>query len=154
MFTYLTGFRAAEVRPLHISGKTKECVIVTSATRKKGQAEVLKLREWSTKLRVVIARQTDAPDAAPIPVHQLRRPGVHTVGYGVGMAGRNVRMDRVIRHQGGACTRSQARGRAGIYPSLKEGTESDEVRVRLPTGRARTIFFTAEYPAGSHPCQV
>ena len=91
MFTYLTGFRAAEVRPLHISGKTKECVIVTSATRKKGQAEVLKLREWSTKLRVVIARQTDAPDAAPIPVHQLRRPGVHTVGYGVGMAGRNVR---------------------------------------------------------------
>ncbi|SFX63605.1 hypothetical protein SAMN03097694_2687 [Janthinobacterium lividum] len=45
MFTYLTGFRAAEVRPFHISGKTKEGVLVTSAKRKKGQAEVLKLRE-------------------------------------------------------------------------------------------------------------
>ena len=56
MFTYLTGFRAAEVRPFHIDGKTKEGVLVTSAKRKKGQAEVLKLREWSTRLRVVVAR--------------------------------------------------------------------------------------------------
>ncbi|WP_219116981.1 hypothetical protein [Janthinobacterium sp. UMAB-56] len=56
MFTYLTGFRAAEVRPFHISGKIKEGVIVTSAKRKKGQAEVMKLREWSTRLRVVVAR--------------------------------------------------------------------------------------------------
>ncbi|MGX9715073.1 hypothetical protein ACWYXJ_12540 [Janthinobacterium lividum] len=31
-------------------------MLVTSAKRKKGQAEVMKLREWSTKLRVVVAR--------------------------------------------------------------------------------------------------
>ena len=56
MFTYLTGFRAAEVRPFHIHGKTKEGVLVTSAERKKGQAKVLKLQEWLTRLRVVVAR--------------------------------------------------------------------------------------------------
>ena len=56
MFTYLTGFRAAEVRPFHIDGKTKDGVLVKSAKRKKGQAEVMKLREWSTRLRVVVTR--------------------------------------------------------------------------------------------------
>ena len=56
MFTFLTGLRVAEVRPFHISGETKEGVLVTSAKRKKGQAEVMKLQEWSTRLRVVAAR--------------------------------------------------------------------------------------------------
>lgn len=56
MFTYLTGFRAAEVRPFHVSGLSTDGVRVLSAKRKKGEAEVVKLREWSTRLRVVVAR--------------------------------------------------------------------------------------------------
>lgn len=56
MFTYLTGFRAAEVRPFHVSGLSHDGVRVVSAKRKKGEAEVVKLREWSTRLRVVVAR--------------------------------------------------------------------------------------------------
>ncbi len=56
MFTYLTGFRAAEVRPFHVSGLSADGVRVISAKRKKGEDEVSKLREWSTRLRVVVAR--------------------------------------------------------------------------------------------------
>lgn len=56
MFTYLTGFRAAEVRPFHVSGLSNEGVRVLSAKRKKGEAEIIKLREWSTRLRVAVAR--------------------------------------------------------------------------------------------------
>ncbi|MFC6519703.1 hypothetical protein ACFQAT_07885 [Undibacterium arcticum] len=56
MFTYLTGFRAAEVRPFRITGLSNEGVRVLSAKRKKGEVEVVKLREWSTRLRVVVAR--------------------------------------------------------------------------------------------------
>ncbi len=56
MFTYLTGFRAAEVRPFHVSGLSEEGVRVLSAKRKKGEMEVTKLRDWSTRLRVVVAR--------------------------------------------------------------------------------------------------
>lgn len=56
MFTYLTGFRAAEVRPFHVSGLSKEGVRVLSAKRKKGEIEVIKLREWSTRLRTVVVR--------------------------------------------------------------------------------------------------
>lgn len=56
MFAYLTGFRAAEVRPFHVSGLSVDGVRVLSAKRKKGEAEVMKLREWSTRLRVVVAR--------------------------------------------------------------------------------------------------
>ncbi|MGZ5201064.1 MAG: hypothetical protein ACXWC4_14950 [Telluria sp.] len=61
MFTYLTGFRAAEVRPFHVSGiVAREGVRVVSAKRKKGEPEQSKLREWSVRLRVVVerARQT------------------------------------------------------------------------------------------------
>ncbi|SDH05279.1 MULTISPECIES: hypothetical protein [unclassified Duganella] len=60
MFTYLTGYRAAEVRPFHTSGLLKEGVRVESAKRKKGEAEVIKIREWSAKLRTVVARAKDA----------------------------------------------------------------------------------------------
>lgn len=60
MFAYLTGFRAAEVRPFLLSGLTKDGVRVISAKRKKGEAEVSKLREWSPKLRVVVARAKQA----------------------------------------------------------------------------------------------
>lgn len=56
MFTYLTGFRAAEVRPLHVSGLSKDGVRVVSAKRKKGEEEMTKLREWSPRLRVVVER--------------------------------------------------------------------------------------------------
>jgi len=56
MFTYLTGFRAAEVRPFHMSGLTDAGVRVVSAKRKKGEAQTVKLREWSPRLRVVVER--------------------------------------------------------------------------------------------------
>lgn len=56
MFTYLTGFRAAEVRPFHINGLSNDGVRVLAAKRKKGEAEVMKLREWSIRLRTVVER--------------------------------------------------------------------------------------------------
>ncbi|MDE4918334.1 site-specific recombinase XerC [Cupriavidus metallidurans] len=56
MFTYLTGFRAAEVRPFHLSGLTDDGVRVVGAKRKKGEAEVVKVRDWSPRLRVVVER--------------------------------------------------------------------------------------------------
>jgi integrase len=56
MFCYLTGFRAAEIRPFHMSGLTDAGVRVTNAKRKKGEAEMQKLRYWSTRLRVVVER--------------------------------------------------------------------------------------------------
>lgn len=65
MFTYLTGFRAAEVRPFHVSGlNQKEGVRVISAKRKKGEEEVSKLREWSPRLRVVVERAKTTHQAA------------------------------------------------------------------------------------------
>lgn len=60
MFTYLTGFRAAEVRPFHMAGLCKEGVRVVNAKRKKGEDEVTKLREWSPRLRRVVARANQA----------------------------------------------------------------------------------------------
>lgn len=59
MFTYLTGFRSSETRPFLKSGVTEEGVSVLSTKRKKGQVEVLKVREWSKRLRVVVARSLD-----------------------------------------------------------------------------------------------
>lgn len=56
LFTYLTGFRAAEVRPYSTEGLSRDGVRVISAKRKKGQEEITKVREWSTRLRVVVAR--------------------------------------------------------------------------------------------------
>ena len=56
MFCYLTGFRAAEIRPYHMSGITDAGVKVTSAKRKKGEKVTQKLRHWSTRLRVVVER--------------------------------------------------------------------------------------------------
>lgn len=60
MFTYLTGYRSAEVRPFHVSGLTTEGVKVVGAKRKKGEAIVTKLREWSIRLKVVVARARQA----------------------------------------------------------------------------------------------
>jgi hypothetical protein len=56
MFTYLTGFRAAEVRPFHLSGLSDDGVRVVAAKRKKGEAEIVKVREWSLRLHVVVER--------------------------------------------------------------------------------------------------
>lgn len=56
MFTYLTGFRAAEVRPYQTDGFSNDGVRVISAKRKKGQNGIIKVLEWSTRLHVVVAR--------------------------------------------------------------------------------------------------
>lgn len=45
MFTYLTGFRAADVRPFHLSGITDDGVQVLSAKREKREAKVVKVRD-------------------------------------------------------------------------------------------------------------
>lgn len=56
LFTYLTGYRAAEVRPYHTAGISKEGVRVTGAKRKMGEDETVKLRYWSRKLATVVKR--------------------------------------------------------------------------------------------------
>lgn len=56
MFTYLTGFRAAEVRPFRVEGLCSDGVRVLSAKRKRGEPQIVKVREWSPKLRAVSLR--------------------------------------------------------------------------------------------------
>lgn len=56
LFIYLTGFRVAEVRPLLKINCKPEGVTAIGAKRKKGQPIVLKIREWSMKLRMVVKR--------------------------------------------------------------------------------------------------
>jgi integrase len=56
LFTYLTGFRTAEVRPMLKTACVREGVLAVGAKRKRGEAEVLKMREWSLRLRVVVKR--------------------------------------------------------------------------------------------------
>lgn len=65
MFSYLTGFRAAEVRPFLKSGLTDAGVFVVSAKRKKGEATINKLREWSPRLHCVVARAKQRTDRVP-----------------------------------------------------------------------------------------
>ncbi|SSW67222.1 hypothetical protein AVE30378_02511 [Achromobacter veterisilvae] len=62
MFTYLTGYRASEVRPFQKSGLRPDGAVVLSAKRKKGQKPVEKVRNWSRKLRCVVARALDRTD--------------------------------------------------------------------------------------------
>lgn len=66
MFSFLTGFRAAEVRPFLLSGISKAGVFCVGAKRKLGENEVKKLRQWSMKLRCVVerARQRDSKVAS------------------------------------------------------------------------------------------
>ncbi|CAD6536071.1 hypothetical protein LMG27952_03103 [Paraburkholderia hiiakae] len=73
MFTYLTGFRAAEVRPFHMSGLTEAGVRVISAKRKKGEAQTVKLREWSMRLRTVVERAKRDRKVASIYLFPNRR---------------------------------------------------------------------------------
>jgi len=65
MFSYLTGFRAAEVRPFKKSGLQDDGVIVVNAKRRKGARKVVKGRNWSLRLRVVVARALDRHDKRP-----------------------------------------------------------------------------------------
>lgn len=62
MFGYLTGFRAAEVRPFKKIGLAAHAVWVMAAKRKKRKKPVVKEREWSTRLRCVVARALDRKD--------------------------------------------------------------------------------------------
>lgn len=63
MFTYLTGYRASEVRPFQKPGLRADGVVVLSAKRKKGKKPVEKVRNWSPKLRCVVARALERTDA-------------------------------------------------------------------------------------------
>lgn len=60
LFGYLTGYRAAEIRPFHISGLSDEGVRVLNAKRKRGEEEITKVREWSRKLRTAVKRAQQA----------------------------------------------------------------------------------------------
>lgn len=65
LFTYLTGFRTAEVRPMLKVACGPQGVMTTGAKRKRGEAEVLKLREWSPRLRMVVKRIEQAQAFMP-----------------------------------------------------------------------------------------
>ncbi|MFC3470202.1 hypothetical protein ACFOHT_10075 [Massilia oculi] len=65
LFTYLTGFRTAEVRPMLKTACGKEGVTAVGAKRKRGEAETLKLREWSPRLRMVVKRVEQAQQHMP-----------------------------------------------------------------------------------------
>lgn len=78
MFTYLTGFRSSETRPFLKTGLTEGGVTVLSSKRKKGQMEVLKIREWSTRLRVVVARALDRQNASPYLFAPTKRSEAYT----------------------------------------------------------------------------
>lgn len=65
MFTYLTGFRAAEVRPFLKEGLQRDGVIVISAKRKKGETATLKRRYWSRRLHCVVQRALQRKDKIP-----------------------------------------------------------------------------------------
>jgi hypothetical protein len=65
LFTYLTGFRTAEVRPMLKTACTPDGVMVISAKRKRGEAEVVKLRAWSPRLRMVVKRIEQAQRYMP-----------------------------------------------------------------------------------------
>lgn len=62
--SYLTGFRASETSPFLKAGLSAEGVKVLGAKRNKGEAPVWKLRQWSPRLRCVVARAPGRKDAA------------------------------------------------------------------------------------------
>jgi integrase len=78
MFTYLTGFRAAEVRPFHSSGLSNDGVQVIGAKRKKGEKEVVKVREWSKRLKVVVKRAQQAREKELGYLFSNRHGGAYT----------------------------------------------------------------------------
>mgnify|MGYP001758797060 FL=1 len=65
MFSFLTGFRATEVRNFLKSGITNDGVIVINAKRKRGERELKKLRHWTLKLRCVVARALEHETSNP-----------------------------------------------------------------------------------------
>jgi integrase len=90
MFTYLTGFRAAEVRPLLKTAVTKQGVAVEGAKRKKGEAPVLKLREWTPRLRLVVARIEQAQvHMAQMPAEVVQTLAQITVKIASGMSAKS-----------------------------------------------------------------
>ena len=78
MFCYLTGFRSAEVRPFRVSGLQTNGVKVVSAKRKMGEIEVTKLREWSTRLRTVVARAKQTHGTARMYLFENSTGGAYT----------------------------------------------------------------------------
>jgi len=68
LLTYLTGFRTAEVRPMLKTACTQAGIMALGAKRKRGKPPVVKLREWSPRLRMVVKRIEEAQKyMAPIP---------------------------------------------------------------------------------------
>lgn len=65
MFSFLTGFRSTEVRNFLKSGVTDRGVVLLNAKRKMGEHRVMKLREWSSKLRCVVERAKQREDKVP-----------------------------------------------------------------------------------------
>lgn len=97
MFTYLTGFRAAEVRPFLKDGLQRDVVLVVSAKRKKGESAYVKRRYRSRRLRCVVERalQREGQDPEQIPIrgHTPRRV-LFTLRLGIFLAGRHECVDQ------------------------------------------------------------
>lgn len=129
MFTYLTGFRAVEVRPFLKTGIRADGVVVLSAKCEKGQKVVEKARDWSTRLRCggVCAGAGCCP--IPIPVRAVPKT-VHlllAVWLGFVVAGRHECLDPDARWR-------RARGR--------------------PSDRPPALLRSARYPASGHLSQA
>ncbi|WP_042298934.1 hypothetical protein [Paraburkholderia kururiensis] len=78
MLCYLTGFRAAEIRPFHKPGITDEGVRVVSAKRKRGQEEIVKLCQWSKRLWAVVERAKRDQKVASVFLFPNRRGHPYT----------------------------------------------------------------------------
>lgn len=92
MFTYLTGFRAAEVRPFRIEGLCSDGVRVISAKRKRGEFEIIKVREWSPKLRGFFVVRPIPRECRPILAkHEHPVPPGQAVGH-------HLRQELRLRH--------------------------------------------------------
>lgn len=78
MFCFLTGFRAAEVRPFHRSGLSDDGVRVLSAKRKRGEDVVRKVRTWSPRLRCVVARAGQGKKTASLFLFSNQRGQIYS----------------------------------------------------------------------------
>ena len=148
MFTYLTGFRAAEVRPFHIAGLGKDGVRVVSAKRKMGEDEVTKLRDWSPRLRTVVARAKEAHTASRMYLFANAKGQPYTKsGWGVAVGGRDVRLDRIFRQRGGGRAGGET-GMGGPLPGSAQVRRSDGAVRGIQDHRAPGVLLPVRCAAG------
>lgn len=95
MFTYLTDFRSSETHPFIETGLSHDALTVLSTKRKKRQIEVLKIRELSTRLRVVVARALDRANTSNPYLSRTDEKvrGAQAARVGIKLEGRSIGLD-------------------------------------------------------------